>query len=151
MSGCQLEKSLLVYIRFATTRKVLFWRRFSGPRIGPSEQAVLWMILFLVGASEVYIRCCLTRWKLASYFLVSSDGLNVRGVSCCCRVCVFSRRWPAFIWMIVLKWLRWFGCASILGNLLIGMIHLLIHKDCSDYPREIMGNIHFVWIILPGF
>ena len=34
-------------------------RRFSGPRIGPLEQAVLQMILFLVGASGVHIGCCL--------------------------------------------------------------------------------------------
>ena len=78
------------------------------------------MILFLAGASGVHIVCCLNPLEV-SFLLFRcvwwldclplkggpsafcSPQMIAWGVSCCCGVCGFSRRWPASIWMIVLN------------------------------------------------
>ena len=46
-------------IREALLSEAGFEKVFPDPELGPSEQAVLYMILFLVGASGVHIGCCL--------------------------------------------------------------------------------------------
>ena len=78
------------------------------------------MILFFVGASGVHIGCCLNPLEV-SFLLFRCvwwlDCLPLKegpsafcspwviawSVCCCWRVCGFSRRWPASIWMIVLN------------------------------------------------
>ena len=63
-------------------REALLAKPILRKFLGPSEQAVLWMILFLVGASGVHIGCCLNPFfpSNASWL---SPGRSTRSVACC--------------------------------------------------------------------